>query len=209
MKNLLTLIALVYLLSVIPANAQIGLQAGATAAPDEAFIPYDSLGKVSGAVGYTFGVFYKYWLTDHISLQPALNFTNKRWWEELDDGGTFYITRVSLNYLEVPVQAVFTANKTKGFFIGAGPSLMIGLSGKRTVTEDGELIADDKIKIGSESAPEKKVTIAVNAMAGYAFKHFLASLNYTRGMTNQPVGEDDHGNVSHLTLRIGVLLGKQ
>ncbi len=209
MKNLLTLITLVYFLSVIPANAQVGLQAGGTATPDEAFMPYDSLVKVSGAVGYTFGVFYKYWLTDHISLQPALNVVNKRWWEELDDGGTFYITRVSLNYLELPVQVVYTAKKTKGFFVGAGPSLMIGLSGKRTVTEDGDLIEDDNIKLGSESAPEKRLTIAINAMAGYAFKNVLTSLNYTRGLTNQPVDDADHGNVSHLTLRISFLFGKQ
>src|SRR5690606_15345402 len=114
MKKLLTLIALVYFLAVATATAQIGLQGGATATPDEAFVPYDSLDKVSGAVGFTVGVFYKYWLTDHISLQPALNLVNKRWWEELDDGGVFYITRASLNYVELPVQVVFTANKTKG-----------------------------------------------------------------------------------------------
>ncbi len=209
MKKLLTLIALVYFLAVATATAQIGLQGGATATPDEAFVPYDSLDKVSGAVGFTVGVFYKYWLTDHISLQPALNLVNKRWWEELDDGGVFYITRASLNYVELPVQVVFTASETKGFFVGAGPSLMIGLSGKRTVTEDGDLIAEDKIKTGSENAPEKKVTIAANAMAGYAFKNILISLNYTRGITNQPTDDADHGNVSHLALRVGFLMGKQ
>ncbi|MCW5909541.1 MAG: PorT family protein [Cyclobacteriaceae bacterium] len=209
MKKILTLTALVCFLSVVHTNAQVGLQAGAVAVPDEAFIPYDSLEKVSGAIGYTFGVFYKYWLTDHISVQPALNLLNKRWWEELDDGGTFYITRVSMNYIELPVQVVYTTSKTKGLFVGAGPSFMVGLSGKRTVTEDGDLIATDKIRLGSENAPEKKLTIAVNAMAGYTFKHISVGLNYTRGITNQPVADADHGNVSQLTLRVSFLFGEQ
>lgn len=209
MKKLLTIIALICSLSVYTANAQIGVQVGAVASTHAAFPPYDSLEKVSGAIGYTAGVFYKYWLTDHVSIQPALNFVNKRWWEELDDGGTFYITRVSMNYLELPVQVVFTTKKTRGLFVGAGPSLMVGLWGRRTVTEDGDLIEDNKIKIGSINAPEKKLTVAVNLMGGYSFKRFLTSLNYTKGITNQPVNDADHGNVSQLTLRVGFLFGEQ
>ncbi|MBX2964876.1 MAG: PorT family protein [Cyclobacteriaceae bacterium] len=210
MKKLLALIPLIYFLYTVPANAQVGLQVGAVASPDYAFVPYDSLGKVSGAIGFTVGVFYKYWLTDHVSIQPALNFLNKRWWEELDDGGTFYITRVSMNYIELPVQAVFTAKKTKGFFVGGGPSLMLGLSGERTVTEEGNVIEEDELKPGTESAPEKKMTVAVNVMAGYAFKRILVGLNYSKGITNQPANDDaNHGNVSNVNLRISVLFGKQ
>jgi len=219
MKKLLTIIALICSLSVYTANAQIGVQVGAVASTHAAFPPYDSLEKVSGAIGYTLGVFYKYWVTDHISLQPGFNLVNKRWWEELDDGGVFYITRVSMNYLELPLQVVYTTRKTRGVFVGArktrgvfvggGPSLMFGLQGRRTVTEDGDLIEDDKIKIGSINAPEKRLTLAVNVMAGYTYKRFLTSLNYTKGLTNQPVNDADHGNVSQLTLRVGFLLGGQ
>lgn len=209
MRSFLTLLTLTYFLSMAAANAQIGVHVGAVAVPDYAFISSDSAEKVSGAIGYTVGVFYKHWITDHISLQPALNVLNKRWWEELDDGGAIYITRISMNYLELPVQVVYTTNKTKGFFVGVGPSVMVGLGGKRTVTEDGDLIMSNKLKLGSESAPEKKLTLAVNAMAGYAYKHFSIGLNYTRGITNQPVGDADHGNVSNINLKVGYLFGKQ
>lgn len=209
MKKLLTVVPLVCFLSLTSAYSQVGVQVGAVASPDPAFLPYDSLEKVSGAIGYTVGVFYKYWLTDHVSIQPALNLLNKRWWEELDDGGIFYITRVSLNYIELPVHAVFTSHKTKGFFAGAGPSVMFGLGGKRTVTEDGDLIMSNKLKFGSENAPEKKLTIAINAMAGYTFKRISIGLNYTRGVTNQPAGDANHGNVSNLTLKASVLFGQQ
>ncbi|QLH33860.1 MAG: hypothetical protein HWD62_16890 [Cyclobacteriaceae bacterium] len=88
-EKLLTVVPLVCFLSLTSAYSQVGVQVGAVASPDPAFLPYDSLEKVSGAIGYTVGVFYKYWLTDHVSIQPALNLLNKRWWEELDDGGIF------------------------------------------------------------------------------------------------------------------------
>lgn len=209
MKKLVALLSIVCILSIIQSNAQVGIQAGAVASPYEAFVPYDSLDKVSGAIGFTAGVFYKYWVTDHLSVQPALNLINKRWWEELDDGGEFYITRVSMNYLELPVQVVFTTNKTRGFFVGAGPTLLVGLGGKRTVTHNDNIIENDKLKIGSANAPEKSLTLALNAMVGYTFKHFSVGLNYNKGITNQPVNDGDQGNVSHITLRVSFLFGKQ
>lgn len=209
MKKLLILVSFFYFLSIIHSNAQIGIQIGAVASTHEAFTPYDSLEKVSGAIGYTFGVFYKHWLTDHISLQPGLNLVNKRWWEELDEGVAVYLTRVSMNYLELPVQVVYTTHKTRGFFVGGGPSVMVGLGGKRTVTENGALIENNRIKIGSVNAPEKKMTIALNVMTGYTFKRVSIGLNYTKGITNQPVNNADHGNVSQLTLKVGFLLGEQ
>jgi len=209
MKKLLAVTILICSLSVFSANAQFGIQIGGVASTHEAFAPYDSLEKVSGAVGYTFGVFYKHWLTDYISLQPGLNLVSKRWWEELDDGVAIYVTRVSMNYLELPIQVVYTSKKTRGIFVGAGPSLMVGLGGKRTVTEDGNLIESDKITIGSVNAPEKRMTIAVNTMAGYAFKRVLTSLNYSQGITNQPANNADHGNVNQLTLRVSFLFGQQ
>ncbi|MBN8578100.1 MAG: PorT family protein [Cytophagales bacterium] len=209
MKKYPVLIMLFCFIALFKAHAQLGFQVGGVATTDYAFVTYDSLEKVSGGIGFSFGVFYKHWLTDHLSVQPALNFINKRWWEELDDGLAIYRTKVSVNYAEIPVQLVFTSHKTRGFFAGAGPSVLIGLSGRRKVTENGNVIEDDKIEIGSVQAPEKRMTLALNAIAGYVFKRTSIGLNYTKGITNQPVGDADHGNVSHLTLRFGILFGQQ
>ncbi len=183
--------------------AQVGIQAGVIGVLGESFSTHDLNDKLGGTYGFTAGVLYELPLTSILTLQPSLNWLNKSWSDELDDGVEITKTKMIVNYLELPIQLVLRQPRVSGFFIGIGPSILYGLSGKRTVTVDGSQIISDDYVFGSEEGSEQKITLALNAMAGYSFGKIKLHLNYSKGITNQPGEGSDFGNDGHLALRFG------
>jgi hypothetical protein len=108
-----------------------------------------------------------------------------------------------VNYLEIPIQFVFTGGKEKGFFIGAGPSIMLGLSGQSKFDRNG-VVTTQAIKFGGDNQ-EGPLTLGINAMVGYSIGKVVVNLNYTQGLTNQPTDTIETGNVNHLALRLGYI----
>ncbi len=206
MKTLCISLALASMLMTTQLRAQLGVQAGPVGIFGESFPTADGLSELGGAMGYTVGAFYNFRLSSNFILQPAVNLLNKQWKDDLDDGIDQVITKVSINYLEVPIQFVYKQQKASGFFVGAGPSFNVGLSGKQTVDTNGSTTSTS-VEFENENYPEKSFTITVNVMAGYSFRKFMLSLNYSQGLTNQPAEDAYHGNVNHLALRIGYIFG--
>ena len=204
MKKQLILLMLAGFFAMHPISAQIGIQGGGVGIFGESFPTADGLDKLGGARGYTFGIFYNKTIGDNLAIQPAVNWLNKQWKDDLDDTE---FTKMAVNYLEIPVQAVYTTGGNKGFFIGAGPSFLVGLSGTRTVTINSNT-ENTGYEFGSDENPEGRLTIGVNAMAGYSFGGLFASVNYGHGLTNQASEEQDFGNKNHLAVRIGFKLGQ-
>ncbi len=184
--------------------SQIGVQAGLIGVPGEAFTTADGLDKAGGAMGFTVGIYYDYPVSEKLTFQPAVNLVNKKWKDDLDG---IEITEVSINYLEIPLQVVFNQGGEKGFFFGAGPSLMYGLSGKADITIGGSKTSFD-YEFGSGEFEENPLTIAANIMAGYSFGSLNINVNYSHGITNQPGSDRDQGNENHFALRIGYKFGK-
>lgn len=207
MKKFLTVLILTFVLHFNESFAQFGIQAGPVGILGEAFPTADGLDKLGGAMGFTFGAMYNLPLGDQFVIQPALNFLNKQWKDDLENltTGDSEITKVSINYLEIPIQFVFTGGNEKGFFVGIGPSFNLGLSGKRTVNLNGNTTTSDYI-FGSGANEEPPLTIAVNAMVGYSFGAIQLGLNFSQGLTNQPSDNFDQGNVNHLALRLGYVI---
>jgi hypothetical protein len=207
MKKFLTILILSLFLHFNQSYAQFGIQAGPVGILGEAFPTADGLDKLGGALGFTFGAMYNLPLGEQFVIQPAVNFLNKRWADELENltTGDIENTKMSINYLEIPVQFVYTGGNEKGFFAGIGPSFNMGLSGKRTVDLNGNSTTTD-YNFGSGTNEEPPFTIAVNAMIGYSFGAIQLGLNYSQGLTNQPADGVDQGNVNHLALRLGYII---
>lgn len=201
-KLLLFLIAGLFISS--ETVAQFGVQGGLIGVPGEAFSTADGLDKAGGAMGYTFGLFYNYQISDKITFQPAVNFVSKKWKDDLD--GT-EITEFTINYLEIPLQAVYMTGGDRGFFFGAGPSIFYGLSGKADITIGGSKTSSD-YDFGSGEFEENPFTIAANIMAGYSFGSLIINLNFSQGLTNQPDSDRDQGNENHVALRLGYKFGR-
>jgi hypothetical protein len=206
MKHTLLLTLFIVTSCANKAQAQFGIQAGAVGILGEAFPTDDGLDKLGGAMGYTGGLFFNARISESLVIQPSVNWLNKQWKDELDDGVDITETLVSLNYIEVPVQLVFKKQKASGFFIGAGPSLLYGISGTRTVTVNGDE-SSTEYTFGTEEGQEDPLTIAINGMIGYSFGRIHLHLNYSQGLTNQADENKNKGNESHLALRLGYIFG--
>ncbi len=104
------------------------------------------------------------------SFRPELNFVLKGGSYKDDD----YKSKVTLNYLELPLNFVYNTKAGPGmFFGGLGPSVGFGLSGTAKSEEGGD---EDKEKLhfgNDEEDDLKPLEIGINVTAGYQFMNGL------------------------------------
>ncbi|CAN5826887.1 hypothetical protein BH10BAC2_BH10BAC2_49050 [soil metagenome] len=153
--------------------------------------------------GFTVGALYSISVGKSVNFQPALNFVQK--------GGTFkeemFTDKTTLNYLELPLNLVYHTKSSAGnFFVGAGPCLSLGLSGKDKWDDGGDVETTD-IKFGSNDEDDfKPLEVGLNVLAGYQFKKgFLIAANYNAGLNN--VGNIDTDISEYHNRYIGIRVG--
>jgi hypothetical protein len=215
MKKLFLSAAIIFISTV--AFAQFGITGGATVAQAKYKDKTGTLGSLTSKpkIGFTVGVFTEVLLSENFIFRPGLNYTQK--------GGksTFtYVTRIdettaTSNYLELPLDFIYKA--TPGLFVGAGPSLAYGLSGKTKSTVTGSPIPGDngtkeeKIKFGSDKTSDdsKAFEFGVNFLAGYHFtQNMFISVNYNIGVTNLSLTPDQESvRNTYFGIRLGYMLG--
>lgn len=161
--------------------------------------------------GFTFGTLVDIPVSEKFSVQPALNFVQKGMVTSDDFGGSGatvkYKTTVSL--IELPVNFLFNSG---GFFVGAGPSVAFGVSGKgKTTYSDGSPDETIDLKFGNtENDDLKGLDLGANVLAGYRLSSGLMfSFNYNMGLNNLvPSPVDNEKMKSHyFGFRLGFLLG--
>ena len=203
-KNLCFFIGFILLINYV--NAQktlIGLTAGAAFASYK--VTSESLSMTSKMhVGFTAGLVSSVPIGKNFSFMPQLNFVQKG--GKLNDAGA--TDKVTLNYIELPLDFVFNARTSTGmFFIGAGPSLGVGLSGKDKWSDGTESGSDD-IKFGSSNDDDlKPFEIGVNILAGYQFTSGLfISANYNAQLNNS-APDDPEFNAKYHNRYFGIRIG--
>ncbi len=208
MKSISLLMTLMILLTAFGLSAQtsVSISAGATfsnVTVKSGFISASPKSKT----GITAGIAIDAPLSSNFSFQPALNFVQKGYMVK-DQGSK---ETVNLNYLEVPLNFVYSTQKNEGFFIGAGPSLAYGISGKDKYTASGMPDDNQKIKFGSGVDEVKALEFGVNGLAGYRLKGgFVISGNYNLGLSkiNNDDGGGDAGSIKnkYFSIKIGYFL---
>jgi Outer membrane protein beta-barrel domain len=210
MKSITTLMMLMILLTAFSLSAQtsIGFTAGAS---------FSNVTLKSGGVyaspksktGITAGIVIDAPLGTNFNFQLALNFVQKGY-KVKDETGT---ETVNFNYIEVPLNFVYATEKNEGFFIGAGPSVAYGISGKDKFKFSGGTMPDDneKIKFGSGVDEVKAFDFGINALAGYKFKgDFMIVGNYNLGLNkiNNDDGSGDAGTIKnkYFSIKIGYMI---
>ncbi|KAA9039577.1 PorT family protein [Ginsengibacter hankyongi] len=213
MKSISLLMTLMILLtaSLLSAQTKVGIQAGASFAN----VTIKAAGiSISPKLktGITAGLFLDVPLSENFGFQPALNFVQKGY--EIKDGTVK--DHVNLNYIEVPLNFVYNAGKSHGFFIGAGPSIALGLSGRDKYTDSDfpDDNSNDKVKFGSDTDELKQMDLGANAMAGYkSAGGFIISANYNLGFTDISNGDqtnpDEQGTIKnkYFSIRISFMFG--
>ena len=156
--------------------------------------------------GFTLGITSSVPMGKSFSFQPALNYVQKG--GKIKEGD--FSGKSTFNYLELPLNFVYTAHATKGaFFVGAGPSLSMGLSGKDE--SNGE---STDIKFGSgENDDLKAFEAGINVLTGYQFKGgFLVVANYNAGLSNVAVtteGDDSKAHNRYFGIRLGYMFANK
>jgi hypothetical protein len=211
MKSTTTMLVLMILLTShsLTAQTKIGFTAGAAFAN----VTIKSQGISASPklkAGITTGIFADAPLSANFSFQPALNFVQKGYIVK-DETGT---EKVNFNYLEVPLNFVYNTTRNEGFFIGAGPSVAYGISGKDKFDYSGTGMPDfnEKIKFGSGVEEVKTLDFGANAVAGYKFKGgFMISGNYTLGLNkinnDDGIGSDGTIKNKYFAIKLGYLFG--
>jgi len=213
----LTLIAVFSIAANFIANAQsprIGFTAGTALANYQT--KYESI-KVSSdtKLGITAGILMDVPIADNFSFQPGINFVQKGTKYEYSDMGYTEKGETSVNCLELPLNFLFNHTGNTGtFFIGAGPSFAIGLSGKDKY-DDGTDSYNEKIHFGNNPDNDdiKRLDIGANLLTGYRFPNGLfISVGYNAGLSNvMPGNSSEDGTLKshYLGIKLGFLLNEK
>jgi hypothetical protein len=147
-------------------------------------------------IDFTGGILYDIAVTNSFIIQPQLNFVSK--------GGEsdYYNSRLSLGYVEMPVNFYYRQKAANGFFIGGGPYIGFAVSGK--VKSE---LGDHEIQFGNEYTDDyRRVDFGINLVSGYLLPNGLQfALNYSAGFTNiSPVDHTPVDGTNPYTRNIGL-----
>lgn len=218
MKKLILLTGVVF--SAIMVNAQaINLHASAISsnisAKDDGG---DKIGYYKSMISWKAGIGFDWKIASNFNFMPEVNLLTKG--AKIDTSGSGFSLKGSQKflYMEVPLNFVYnTGSKKGGFFIGAGPSLGIGFSGKQktTTTVGGVVGAEQSVDIkfdGQENATDnnghlKAFELGANFLAGYRItEKFFIHANYNLGLSNIAV-EDNNSKASGKNNYFGIGFG--
>jgi len=155
--------------------------------------------------GFTFGILANFSIGKNFIIQPSVNWVQKGTKDEQTIAGTTEKVSLTTNHIEVPVNFLYY---NKGFFIGAGPSISFGISGKWKFS-DGTNKSDQKVEYGSTDNDDLKAfDLGINALTGYEFKNgvFIAA-NYNLGLSNLATGTSTTSTSTLKSMYAGIKLG--
>lgn len=179
-------------------GAKAGLNVSSIALPLNDYAP---------KIGYQVGFVADIKLSDHFSIQPALLLSSKGVvdkYEDRDLSGLYVKTirtKVSLNYLEVPILALYKRPLKNGtrIFVGLGPYVGIGMFGYSRTEEYG------KHKIAFDSDPRQDVQsfvpfdFGVSTTVGIETRKFLLGVNFNNGVKPIANGTTNYNSTLGLT----------
>lgn len=160
-------------------------------------------------IGIVAGLAVNAAVTSRLDIQSGLNFLQKGF---VDKEGEYKLT-LSLNYIELPVNVVYHfGEKQNSFFVGLGPTVAMGISGKLRLKIEGVDPESANIKFGNNPDKHdiKRMDIGANAIAGYHISpNLFISAQYNHGFSNLAIGGSDDGSLKnrYWGLKVGWLFG--
>ncbi|MBS1621822.1 MAG: PorT family protein [Bacteroidetes bacterium] len=148
-------------------------------------------------------------IDEQFSFQPGLQFVQKGTKEEETSGGFTEKVKLGINYFEIPLNFLYHPKKGNGFFIGAGPSVGIGISGKGTYSYDDASISSDLQFGNTDDDDIRRLDMGANFITGITFQNGLSlSANYTQGLSNIFPGGSSDGTLKnrYFGIRLGYFI---
>lgn len=159
--------------------------------------------KQKARIGFVAGAGLQIPITERVSIQPELLFSNKGGKEVYESDGYGSTDKTILNYIEVPILAQYNIlgdrEEDFNFFAEAGPYLGVGVNGKvksesTGMYGGGTTETPVKFKKGEamdyEGVYKKRLDMGVSLGTGIAKKigkgKAVLDLRYNLGLTNLP-----------------------
>ena len=187
---------------------RIGFTAGASIANMHSKVDGES-DNGSSKIGILAGFVIDVPLNDQFSFQPGLQLVQKGTKEEQTVGGSTEKVKLNINYIELPFNFLYHAKKSGGFFIGAGPSLGFGVSGKWKYTAPGTSLKQDVQFGNDDNADIKRMDFGANFITGVCFRSGVSiGANYNLGLSNLMPGGSSNGTLKsgYFGIRLGYFL---
>ncbi|MEO6524084.1 MAG: porin family protein [Mucilaginibacter sp.] len=204
MKKTLLLLSLSLSISLTYAQTKFGVIAGLNLASISSTSSGSSISS-SSLAGFHVGAFADFELSKSVSIQPGVLFSLKGGSDESTQSSGSYSVhatdKLTLNYVEIPVNIFYHIPVSIGkIFLGGGPYVALGLSGKEKVTYTGSVSgnAEANVTFGSNSGDVKNPDFGLNLGAGIALQNnLLFKVGYGIGIANlsNTSGTTSHNNV--------------
>lgn len=209
MKKLLPVVLIIISVNAYAQKVRVGFTTGISIANYKAKMGNESQSGNAKA-GFTAGILLDLAIGKHLSFQPAINFVQKGTKDEQTISNTTEKVKLTTNYIELPLNFLYNSRGRFGnFFIGAGPSFAVAISGKYKYS-DGVNSTDENIKFGSgDDDMMKQVDIGANFLTGFALNNGLMfSVNFNAGLNNLAAQDSDDASLrSHYAgIKLGYLL---
>jgi hypothetical protein len=210
MKKYFFILPFIFLFAVVTHAQQtaIGFNAGATLATYK-MKSSDESATSNLKVGFTTGFVIDIPVGKKASFQPEIQFTQKGGIskEPVEENNNRKTT--TFNYLEIPLNMLYKIGSPKSrFYIGGGPSVAFGISGKSK-----DEVSEYPITFGKSNSGEfKRLDLGLNLLAGYHFGNgIFISFNYNFGLNNLVIGGDSNNSFKnkYFGLRLGYMQGKK
>lgn len=187
----------------LSASAQVGIKAGLSFATmaergeDFSFDDVESRAIIAPVIGLTFDMN----LSDIITIQPELIYTQLGGKNTLNLLGTQTVTSYRINYLELPVLAKVTfgnADRTGlGFYLAAGPWIGYALSGRRNIvsTANGTILFDSERRYTfDDEDDQRRLNYGMIGAVGLSFGKAILDVRYNYGFNNLLDDDADNNN---------------
>jgi hypothetical protein len=169
----------------------------------------EGLGESQGLyqAGVVFGVLADLPMEKNGSFQAGLNFIQKGVHNKKTIGNPNQVTKLTLNYIEVPLNILFRLPKTP-LTIGGGPAFAIGTGGNGTITTNGTPVKED-VNFGDDIDDDfKGLDVGLNGQIAWNLKSGLfVDANYTYGINSLYKYKSPEGKLYNrsASLRVGYL----
>ena len=154
-------------------------------------------------IGFNMGVTAEYSISEKFAIEPGLLFSTKG----TKDKSTGTKTSLNLNYLEIPINAIYKIelSSSSKILINAGPYFGYAISGKMKASEPvlgvNEDSKEQKVVIGTDIKP---LDFGLNIGAGVEIKDITVSLQYGYGLANLTLHSENDAKLKNRVLGISI-----
>ncbi|QEC68246.1 PorT family protein [Panacibacter ginsenosidivorans] len=169
---------------------------------------YNQSSSADFKAGFCAGINVHIAMGKHFAFEPGLSFVQKGGIETDNTTGTEFKSTLTLNYLELPLDFIYS--RRNRFYFGIGPSLDFGISGKDKLSAGNEHTTMD-IKFGSGDNDDlKSFDAGVDLLAGFRFKNGLfVATNINTGFVNLSNDNTSKFYNAYWGIKLGYVFGNK